>query len=64
MLSLISRLRPAIPELEPDLWKDPPLPPIKPGTTVLVPAMPGTPLSGRQYHEDPDDNDVSDREEV
>eukprot|EP00977_Amphora_coffeiformis_P021546 scaffold9455_cov163-Amphora_coffeaeformis.AAC.5 len=56
--------RPAIPELEPDLWKDPPLPPIKPGTTVLVPAMPGTPLSGRQYHEDPDDNDVSDREEV
>ena len=25
--------------------------------------MPGTPMSGRQFH-DPDDNDVSDREEV
>ena len=56
---------PAVPEMEPDLWKDPLLPPIKPGTTVLVPAMPGTPMATRQLASQSSDADeVSDQEEV
>ena len=51
--------------MEPDLWKDPLLPPIKPGTTVLVPAMPGTPMAARQLaSQSSDAEDVSDQEEV
>lgn len=51
--------------MEPDLWKEPLLPPIKPGTAVLVPAMPGTPMAARQFaslYSDADE--VSDQEEV
>lgn len=59
---------PAVPEMEPDLWKEPPLPPIRPGTTVLVPSMPGTHSAARQFatHEDSDSDaeDVSDQEDV
>ena len=51
---------PAVPEDEPDLWKEPPLPPIKPGTTVLVPAMPGTPMAARQMAQASDLEDNSD----
>lgn len=56
---------PAVPEMEPDLWKDPLLPPIKPGTTVLVPAMPGTPTAARHFaSQSSDADDVSEQEEV
>lgn len=55
---------PAEPEREPDLWKEPPLPPIKPGTTVLVPSMSGGPLAG-QYSTSPasDAEGTSDQDE-